>query len=419
MWREVRRPEDCGCLPFAQCTSRGIPPTMDLSFSPEEEAFRAEVRNWIGSAMPQDLKRKSPAGQFSMPDIMKWHKILHEKGWAAPHWPKEHGGPGWSAAQRFIFSEEMEAAGAPTLSPFGLIMVAPLIMRFGNDAQKARFLPKILSGEEVWCQGYSEPNAGSDLASLRMSAEDKGDHFVVNGQKTWTTYAQYADWIFCLVRTSTEGKKQAGISFLLIDMKTKGVEVKPMQTLGHTPAFCDTYFDNAEVPKENLLGPLNGGWNLAKALLGHERTLVGAVGAVQRTLRLARRIASETTGSDGRPLIEDKHWASRIARLEMRLRAHRMANYRTLAQQQKGKGPGPESSILKLVGSELVQRADELCMELMGHNSLGWFAGGELPDHEQWVASLYCYNRATTIYAGSNEIQKNIIAKYILGLPAK
>ena len=250
---------------------------MDLSFSAEELAFRDEVRAWIADAMPPHIKKKADdAGHFEMPEVMEWHKVLYEKGWVAPHWPKEHGGPGFTATERFLFSEELELAGAPILSPFGLVMVGPLIQRFGTEEQKKRFLPKILSGEEVWCQGYSEPNAGSDLASLRTMAIDEGDHFVVTGQKTWTTYAQYADWIFCLVRTSTEGKKQAGISFLLIPLDTPGVEVKPMLTLGHTPAFCDTYFENAKVPKENLLGPLNGGWNLAKALLGHERTLVAA-----------------------------------------------------------------------------------------------------------------------------------------------
>ncbi len=392
---------------------------MELAFTPEEEAFRAEVRAFVAGALPPPLADKARDGRhFSMPEVMEWHRILHAKGWAAPHWPEAHGGPGFTATQQFIFKEEMEAAGAPSLSPFGLVMVGPLLQRFGTDAQKARFLPTILSGEEVWCQGYSEPNAGSDLASLRCEARDAGDHFVVTGQKTWTTYAQYADWIFCLVRTSNEGKKQAGISFLLIDLDSPGVDVKPFETLGNTPAFCDTYFEGVKVPKENLLGPLNGGWTLAKALLGHERTLVSAVGATARTLRSARRIAAHTTGEDGRPLLEDPHWEGRIARLEARLRAHRMTVYRALAEQQKGKHPGPETSILKLVGSELVQRADELSMELMGHNALSWHnPPGVVPPYEENVGPQFAYNRATTIYAGSNEIQKNIIAKLILGLP--
>jgi alkylation response protein AidB-like acyl-CoA dehydrogenase len=393
---------------------------MDLRFTEQEEAFRQEVRGWLKEAMPDHLREKAEVdGHFEHHEVMEWHKILYERGWVAPHWPKEFGGGGFDAARQFILSEELELAGAPGLSPFGLSMVGPLIMRFGSDEQKERFLPKILSGEEVWCQGYSEPNAGSDLASLRASAKDEGEHFVVNGQKTWTTYAQYADFIFCLVRTDPEAKKQAGISFLLIDMSTEGVDVKPMLTLGHTEAFCETFFDNARVPKDNLLGPLNGGWTLAKALLGHERTLVSAVGLSGRVLRRAKRIAAHTKVG-GRALADDPQWRDRIARLELRLRAHRMANYRAIAEQQKGKPPGPEASILKLVGSQLVQDLDELCLDLMGPNALGWMNDeGVVPPLEQWVASYYCYHRATSIYAGSNEIQKNVIAKAILGLPSK
>jgi alkylation response protein AidB-like acyl-CoA dehydrogenase len=393
---------------------------MDLSFTPEEQAFRAEVRAWIASALPDDLAVKAKASaQFTHDEIMRWHKVLAGKGWAAPHWPKAFGGPGFSAGERFIFNEELELAGTPPLSPFGLVMVGPLIQRFGTDEQRARFLPKILSGDEIWCQGYSEPNAGSDLASLRMSAEDRGDHFVVNGQKTWTTYAQYADWIFCLVRTNAGGKKQEGISFLLIDMRTPGIEARPMLTLSHSPAFCDTFFDNVVVPKANLLGPLDGGWTLAKALLGHERTLVGAVGLVHRWMRLAREIASSTLGANGRPLLDDPNWRARFAALEMRLRAHQMTSYRALAEQQKGRHPGPETSILKIVGTELIQRAGELCMDVMGHDALAWLPEpGVVPDNEAWVAPSFCYDRATTIYAGSNEIQRNIIAKLILQLPS-
>ncbi|MEM7610041.1 MAG: acyl-CoA dehydrogenase family protein, partial [Myxococcota bacterium] len=286
---------------------------MDLSFTPAHEAFREEVRAFLSEAIPPAHAEKAQHfAHFAHEEVMVWHRILAKKGWVAPHWPKEHGGPGWDATQRFIFDEEVTRAGMPALSPFGLVMVGPLIQRFGSEAQKARFLPKILSGEEVWCQGYSEPGAGSDLASLRMSAEEDGDHFVVNGQKTWTTYAQYADWIFCLVRTSNDGKKQSGISFLLVDLKTEGVNVKPMETLGSTPAFCDTYFENARVPKENLLGPLNGGWTLAKALLGHERTLVAAVSQTERTLQQARHIAETTPGPDGRMLIDDPHYRRRL-----------------------------------------------------------------------------------------------------------
>lgn len=391
---------------------------MDLSFTPEQEAFREEVRSWLRSAMPPHIAAKAEVdANFTMDEVMEWHHVLYERGWVAPHWPKEHGGPGWDAAQRFLFTEEVEKVGAPLLSPFGLAMVGPLLIQFGSDAQKKRYLPKILSGEEKWCQGYSEPDAGSDLASLRTEARDEGDHFLVNGQKTWTTYAQYADWIFCLVRTDPSVKKQAGISFLLIDMKSPGVEVKPMLTSGHTPAFCDTYFENVKVPKENVVGQVNQGWTIAKALLGHERTLIAAVGLSSRMIHRVKRIAAKQMRS-GRPLLEDELFRAKIARLEIELDALRMANYRSLAGAQLGHAPGPESSILKLRGSEIYQRSLELCMDAMGENALSWFNDeGVVPPLEQWVPSTFNYARATTIYGGSNEIQKNIIAKLILGLP--
>jgi alkylation response protein AidB-like acyl-CoA dehydrogenase len=391
---------------------------MDLSFTPEQLAFRDEVRAWIKEAMPPAIREKAEVdAHFEMDETMAWHKILYQKGWVAPHWPKEVGGPGLDVTRRFILTEELELAGAPPLSPFGLVMVGPLIIQFGTDAQKQRFLPKILSGDEVWCQGYSEPNAGSDLAALRTTAEDDGKgHFVVNGQKTWTTYAQYADFIFALVRTDQKAKKQEGISFLLIDMKTPGLEVKPFLTIGGTPAFCETFFDNVVVPKENLVGKLNGGWTIAKALLGHERTLIAAVGHSARAIRRCKRIA-RTTQAGERPLIDDPVFRTKIAALEIKLKALQMANYRTVAGAQLGRAPGPESSILKIRGSEILQQSYELAMEVMGHDALAWFnEPGVVPPLEQWVASMYNYNRATTIYGGSNEIQRNIIAKHILGL---
>jgi alkylation response protein AidB-like acyl-CoA dehydrogenase len=357
------------------------------------------------------------AGGFTPEDSATWHRILHQKGWAAPHWPKEVGGTGWDAARRFIFNEEMELAGAPQLSVFGLSMVAPLIISFGTDAQKNRFLPKILSGEEFWCQGYSEPGSGSDLASLRTTAEDAGDHFIVNGQKTWTSYAQYADWVFCLVRTDQSVKKQAGITFLLIDLKSPGVEVKPMLTLGHTPAFCDTFFDNVKVPKENVVGSINQGWTMAKALLGHERTLLAMIGPSRNALQKVKRIAASKT-VNGRPMLEDPVWRAKIARLEMRFRAHTMVSYRALADQQKGKMPGPESSILKVVGTKLIQEITELAMEVMGESSLTWYNEGLCPPVEESIGPYFCYERAATIYGGSNEIQRNVIAKMILQLPS-
>lgn len=392
---------------------------MDLTFSPEELAFRDEVRAWIQSALPPHLKAKAEMdAEPSHADVMEWHKILAAKGWAAPHWPKEHGGTGWDAARRFLFSEELELAGTPRLSPFGLSMVGPLLIQFGNDAQKKRYLPKILSGEEVWCQGYSEPNAGSDLASLTLRAEDKGDHFILNGQKTWTTYAQYADWIFLLARTNAEAKKkQEGISFILCDMKSPGVTAKPFLTTGGTPAFCETWFENVKVPKENLVGELNQGWTYAKALLGHERTLVAGIGISARALLRAKRIARDTL-SGGKPLLDDPTIRARIATLEIRLEALRMANYRALAGAKLGHAPGPESSILKLRGTEIQQACMDLLMFLMGHNSLTWYnEPGTVPPREHWVGPAFNYLRAATIYAGSNEIQKNIISKMILGLP--
>ncbi len=390
---------------------------MDLSFSPEHTAFRHEVRAFIAEALPAPLRAKAEIdGHFDHAEVMEWHRILFRKGWAAPHWPVELGGPGLDATSRFILNEELELAGTPALSPFGLVMVGPAIIQYGTAEQKQRFLPKILSGDEVWCQGYSEPNAGSDLASLRTTAEANGDGFVVNGQKTWTTNAQYADWIFCLVRTDPSAKKQAGISFLLIDLKSPGVTVKPFLTIGGTPAFSETWFDSVQVPKQNLIGPVDGGWTVAKALLGHERTLIAAVGQIGRTIRTCKRIAGRTLFAD-RPLIEDPAFRAKIARLEIRHRSLEMANWRALASAQLGRAPGPESSILKIRGAELVQQAFELAMELMGHDALAWYPEpGVIPAIEESIAPLFCYLRATTIYGGSNEIQKNIIAKHILGL---
>ncbi len=390
---------------------------MDLDFSSEEEAFREEVRAFLRDEMPAEFRQKADAGEhFEHHETTRWQKILHTRGWAAPHWPKQHGGSELDPTRRFILSEELALAGTPALSPFGLSMVGPLIIHYGTPEQQARYLPGIVSGETAWCQGYSEPNAGSDLASLRTSAEDRGDHFVVNGQKTWTTYGQFADWIFCLVRTDSSGKKQQGISFLLIDMKSEGVEARPMLTLGGTPAFCETFFENVKVPKENLLGKPNEGWGLAKALLGHERTLIGSIAPVLRTIKRLKGIAAASK-LGGASLLDDGSFRTRIAKLELRARAHQMALYRSLADQAAGKHPGPETSILKIVATTLQQEADELTMEVMGHDSLTWFnEAGAVPAQQGSVGSSFCYNRAVTIYGGSNEIQKNIIAKAILGL---
>src|SRR3954471_1913717 len=391
---------------------------MDLSFTPEQLAFRAEVRAWIPSALPPPLAAKAAVdAPFEMSETMEWHRLLYKRGWIAPNWPKELGGPGLDATCRAILSEELEQAGTPELSPFGLSMVGPLIIQFGNDAQKKRYLPPILSGDEVWCQGYSEPGAGSDLASLQLRATDDGaGHFVLNGQKTWTTYAQYADWIFCLARTDPKAKKQEGISFLLVDMKTPGIAVKPMLTIGGTPAFCDTFFEDVRVPKENLVGPLNGGWTIAKALLGHERTLIATIGGSTRAIHKVKRIAAATK-KNGKPLLEDPVFRHRLTRLEIRLRSLRMVYYRALASAQLGRAPGPESSLLKICGAEILQQSFELAMEAMGLDSLSWFnPPPAVPPLEQFVPSRFSYLRATTIYGGTNEVQKNIIAKAILGL---
>ena len=391
---------------------------MDLALSPKHTAFRDEVRAFIADALPPHLRPKAEIdAHFEHHEVMEWHRILHKKGWAAPNWPVEHGGPGLDATSRFILHDELELASTPPLSPFGLMMVGPAIIQFGTQDQQRRFLPKILAGEEVWCQGYSEPNAGSDLASLKTAAEDAGSHFVVNGQKTWTTYAQHANWIFCLVRTDPRAKKQSGITFLLIDLKTPGVTVKPFLTIGGTPAFCETFFDNVRVPRQNVVGQLNAGWTVAKALLGHERTLIAAVGHIGRGIRLCKKIAAATKAGSG-TLLDHPGWRDTIARLEIRYRSLEMANYRALAGAQLGHAPGPESSILKICGAEYLQQTYELAMQLMGHDALAWFPqAGVVPAIEQWVASAFCYLRATTIYGGSNEIQKNIIAKLILGMP--
>ncbi len=391
---------------------------MDLTFTEEEEAFRREVRAWIQDAMPEDMRaRAEGAGGFTPEDSANWHRILYKKGWVAPHWPKEVGGTGWDAARRFIFNEEMELSGAPQLSVFGLSMVGPLIISFGTDEQKRRFLPKILSAEEFWCQGYSEPGSGSDLASLRTTAEDAGDHLIVNGQKTWTSYAQYSDWIFCLVRTDPSAKKQAGITFVLIDLKSPGIDVKPMLTLGHTPAFCDTFFDNVKVPKENVVGGINPDLPFEYYPRLHERTMLAMIGPSRNVLQKVKRMAATKT-VNGRPMLEDPVWRAKIARLEMRFRAHLMVSYRALADQQKGKLPGPESSILKLVGTKLIQELTELAMEVMGESSLTWHNEGVCPPIEESIGPYFCYERAATIYGGSNEIQRNVIAKMILQLPS-
>ena len=381
---------------------------MDLNFSREELAFRDEVRAFIEANLPQDARRKVLEGlEVSRDDTVRWQQILHRQGWGGPNWPKQFGGTGWDPVRQYIFEEESAAAGAPRLLPFGLKMVGPVIMRFGNDAQQKRFLPRILSGEDWWAQGYSEPGAGSDLASLKTRAERKGDRYLVNGQKTWITLAQYANWIFCLVRTDPAVKKQAGISFLLIDMTSRGVTVRPITLLDGSQEVNEVWFEDVEVPVENLVGDENGGWTYAKFLLGHERTNIAGVGVSKRELARLKRIASEER-KDGRPLLADPVFAARVAQVEVELMALEITNLRVLAAEAERRAPGPEASLLKIKGTEIQQAISELMMQARGPQAL--------PMSHRALGGAYLNLRKTSIYGGSNEIQKNIIAQTILGL---
>ena len=389
---------------------------MDLSFSPEEEAFRAEVRAFIAESKPKLPKSVGwpEAEVTSREDYLAWHKLLYRKGWIAPHWPREHGGTGWSVTQRYIFNQECAAADMPGLLPFGLAMLGPVLIAFGSGAQKQRFLPRILSGDDWWCQGYSEPGAGSDLASLRMRALDEGDHFTVNGQKTWTTLAQFAAWIFCLVRTDPNVKPQEGISFLLIDLKSPGVTIKPIIVLDGAREVNEVFFDNVQVPAENLVGEMNKGWTYAKFLLVHERSTLASVARQRAALVRLKGFARAE-------LADDEAFRRKLAEAEIDLMALEMTELRTLAAEARGEMAGPESSILKIRGTELQQRLTELAEE-----AVGWYAFPDArglgpnekvgPDYAMGAAGRYFNMRKASIYGGSNEIQRNIIAKAILGL---
>jgi alkylation response protein AidB-like acyl-CoA dehydrogenase len=398
---------------------------MDLNFTAEEQAFRAEVRAFVDAELPPALRDKMLGGKrLSKEDFVGWHKTLYRKGWVAPNWPVEFGGTGWSAVQRHIFEEEMADAGAPATLPFGLRMVAPVIMAFGSPEQKAYFLPRILSGEDWWCQGYSEPGSGSDLASLKTRAERQGDKYVVNGQKTWTTLGQHADWIFCLVRTNPEARKQEGISFLLIDMKTPGITVRPIIMLDGEHEVNEVWFDNVEVPVANRVGEEDKGWTYAKFLLGHERTGIAEIGRSKRWLKQLKQIATQQPASDGGRLIDDLRFRDRVAQVEIELMALEVTNLRVIAAEMEHKAPGPEASLLKIRGSEIQQTLSELMMLALGHDALALQhaaldAGYDGPlagqDYAPPLAGQYFNMRKTTIYGGSNEIQKNIISKMILG----
>src|SRR5438094_3969439 len=382
--------------------------SMDLNFTAAEQAFREEARAFLRASVPPETREKMLGGvRVPWKEFARWQHILHAHGWGAPNWPKEFGGPGWGPVEQFIFEEEAANAGAPALSPFGLKMVGPVIMAFGNAEQQRRFLPRIPSGEQWWCQGYSEPGSGSDLASLKTRAERRGDHYVVNGQKTWITLAHHADWIFCLVRTDPAVKKQSGISFLLIDMKSPGVTVRPITLLDGTHEVNEVWFEDVEVPVENLVGEENGGWTYAKFLLAHERTNSAGVGVSKRELARLRRIAPEDW-KDDRPLLADPAFAARVAQVEVELMALEITNLRVLAAEAERRAPGPEASLLKIKGTEIQQAISELMMHAVGPRALSLRRGA--------LAATYLNLRKTSIYGGSNEIQKNIIAQTILGL---
>ena len=396
---------------------------MDLNYTAEDLAFRDHVRNYLEAHLPADLQHKiRNHKRMAREDFVRWHKILAKQGWVATGWPVEYGGTGWTPTQRHIFEEECARAGTPPILPFGVNMVAPVIMAFGNQAQKDYYLPRILSCDDWWCQGYSEPGSGSDLASLKTRAEREGDFYIVNGQKTWTTLAQHADMIFCLVRTDPSARKQEGISFLLIDMKTPGITVRPIIMLDEDHEVNEVFFDNVKVPVQNLIGEENKGWTYAKYLLGHERTNIAAVGRAKRELLFLKRIAGEHQ-KNGRPLIEDPIYAHKVASLEIELMALEITVLRVISQ-DSGR-PGPEASLLKIKGTEIQQRLTELMLEAVGPYGLPFdpeFLDGETEhsvvsdDDAAALASYYFNYRKTSIYGGSNEIQKNIITQMILGL---
>ncbi len=399
---------------------------MELAFTPEEQKFREEVRRFVRENLPKDVQDKVLNGKpMGREDFLRWHRLLHKRGWVAPNWPTEHGGTGWTPVQRHIFEDEIAEAGAPPVIPFGVTMCGPVIIRFGDDWQKQYFLPRILSGEHVWCQGFSEPGSGSDLASLRTRAVREGDHYVVNGQKIWTTSAHFADWIFMLVRTDPQARKQQeGISFLLIDMKSPGITVRPIVTMDGGREVNEVFFDNVTVPAKNLVGEENKGWTYAKFLLGNERTGIARVGASKRELRHLKEIASKEQ-EGGEPLIANPRFRDKIAQIEIELMALEITNLRMIAAMRGGKGPGPESSMLKIKGSDIQQRLTELAMEAVGPYAMpfqrealaeGWNEEPIGPAYAAVTAPHYFNYRKVSIYGGSNEIQRNVIAKMMLGL---
>ncbi|MFP6689256.1 MAG: acyl-CoA dehydrogenase family protein [Alphaproteobacteria bacterium] len=398
---------------------------MDITLSSADVAFQDEVRAFIAAELPGDVKAKVERGQhLDKGDYVRWQKILFKRGWIAPGWPEEYGGTGWTPLQRHLFEEELARASTPRIMPFGLSMVAPVIMAFGDAAQKKHYLPRILSSEDWWCQGYSEPGSGSDLASLTTKPVADGEDYIVSGQKTWTTLAQYADMIFCLVRTSTEGKPQEGITFLLIDMRSPGIDVRPIRTLDGGEEINDVFFDEVRVPQANRIGEENRGWTYAKFLLGHERTGIAAIGRSKQELVQLKAIAAAEPAGSG-TLAEDGAFAAQMADLEIDILALESLVLRIVADETEGRTPGAEASILKIKGTEIQQRLSELALEAIGYYANPYVAEAQLagwneepigPEHAATVAPHYFNWRKASIYGGTNEIQKNIIAKMVLGL---
>ncbi len=399
---------------------------MNIDFTPEELAFQEEARQFLEEKYPKRIQNKVRNGiHLEKQDWVEWQQILAEKGWAAVNWPVEHGGTGWTPTQKYIWSNECAKASALEVMAFGMKMVAPVIYSFGNEEQKKRFLPDILSSKVWWCQGYSEPNAGSDLASLRTTATREGDEYVLNGTKTWTTLGHFADWIFCLVRTGdSDTKNQEAISFILCDMKTPGITVSPIITLEGHREVNEVHFDNVRVPAENLIGQEGRGWTYAKLLLTHERTGIAQVARSKVRLGKLKEKASEVSNG-GPTLMDDPAFKQKIADLEVDLMALETTELRTLASVSTGKAPGPESSILKIKGSEIAQMIDELNVEMAGYYCVPFLKEQFTEDFEgEWIgpesacnaAPHYFNNRKASIYGGSNEIQKNIICKAVLGL---
>ncbi|MEZ7942361.1 MAG: acyl-CoA dehydrogenase family protein [Halioglobus sp.] len=395
---------------------------MNLNFSDEELQFQGEVRQFLAEKLPKHIIEGTAnnGSVFVEKDIaLQWQDILVKKGWAVPQWPVEHGGSDWTPTQKYIFSKECYHAGAPMLIPLGLLMLAPVIMAFGTDEQKAEYLPKILSGEHYWCQGYSEPGSGSDLASLKLKAESDGDHYIVNGSKIWTTHAHLADHIFCLVRTDNSGKPQAGISFLLIDMAAPGVVVEPIITMAGDHEVNQVFFDNVRVPMANRIGEENQGWSYAKYLLEFERGGGFNAHRIRHELDHLCGLIKDAKNCNA-AFDSEGTMARKLARIEIDLKALEITELRILSSVSDGGNPGPESSIMKLSATRLEQEINELSVDVLGYNSfiMNPIAGGN-PVRADYVSSIvprYLNNRAASIFGGSQEIQRNIIAKMVLGL---